>query len=341
MSRGRVRAVRPRGCFVEGSARLEAFNLDSFIRRPPREEGRSKLFVVILDASRHNDGPRQANHQLSNEFDIRKDHNARSLMCPRPAPGPHRSSGGGRPLAGRPDRVVDGAHAMLAGPVGHRPRDRPARRCRSDPRGRRRCEGVLPADAYQSAGSAALTSPPEQNAPADSAPGQRFAMTTLSNPLPRARDEEWRLPRRHGQEESHYRGGSRHDRHHLTGTSWSPQSPTTIWAADISPASTTPERLTRRLIARIQASGIPSPLTQPSDNHSPQALPWHHRLVFAAACTVEAIHSRYSRDPFSRTHASAGASATGLSWETRTHIGSDEHTRAPAAAIIISRRKPR
>src|SRR5690242_1176137 len=52
--------------------------------------------------------------------------------------------------------------------------------------------------------------------------------------------EKRRLPQLHRQEESHRRGRPRHDHHHLTGTSWSPQSPTTNWAPATSPASTTP-----------------------------------------------------------------------------------------------------
>ena len=53
-----------------------------------------------------------------------------------PAPGPYRPPGGGDRPAGRPDRADDGALSVLAGPAGHRPRDRPARRRRGDLRDR-------------------------------------------------------------------------------------------------------------------------------------------------------------------------------------------------------------
>src|SRR6516225_4643418 len=143
-----------------------------------------------------------------------------------PAPGPHRPPGGGHRPAGRPDRADDGALPVLAGPAGHHPRDRPARRRRGDLRDRRRRPGVLPRRRAPGLLDRAVPrqppisrqaplrqAPPRQHPPADPAGRVRLVRGPPRRlpqiPVPPARDEERRLPKRHRQEESHRRGGPR------------------------------------------------------------------------------------------------------------------------------------
>ena len=116
-----------------------------------------------------------------------------------PAPGPHRPPGGDDRPAGRPDRGDDGALSRPAGPAGHHPRDRPARRRRGDLRDRRRASGSssppTPTWPPGPGCAPATTNRPANAAPASaaratstcspcwsSAPGPRSATTATSNP---------------------------------------------------------------------------------------------------------------------------------------------------------------
>ena len=109
------------------------------------------------------------------------------------------------------------------------PGDRPARRRRGDLRDRRHRQGVLPRRRAPGLLDRAVPgqppigrqaplrqAPPGQHAPADPAGRVRLVRGPPRRlpqiPVPPARDEKRRLPQLHRQEESHRRGGPRHDR---------------------------------------------------------------------------------------------------------------------------------